>query len=667
MTRREYLEKTGNVSATRPVSRGRGIAVKLSFWILLGATLIFSLVFGYSYILSRRLLVENIRQYAGQLASSTAGKIDKILAATEKIPESLSLYIIEPATSGDPKRLLSLMKGVLESNPEIYGSAIAFEPYTRDPKARLYSPYWYKKGDAIESLFIQYDYFTWDWYKTPKESGRPEWTEPYFDEGAGNIVMSTYSVPFFRGDGGEKKFAGIVTIDISLAWLQKIVSDIKIGKTGYAFLISKKGTYVTHPRSSLIMNKTIFGVAEERKDPLIAEIGKEMTAGGTGFVETKSMITEQPSWLAYTSLSSTGWSLGLMFPRDELMADVSEHYRRTLLLSGLGFLFLFCLIAWIARGITRPLRLLTDSAATMAGGDLEMAVPKIRGRDEVGRLADSFASMQTSLKTYIKELTETAAAKERIESELRVAHDIQMGILPRIFPPFPDRTDLDIYATLLPAREVGGDLYDFFFMDDDHLCFSVGDVSGKGVPASLFMAVTKILIKAKAVQGLAPETILSRVNEDLALENPSELFVTLFLGILNVRTGELVYSNGGHPSPYIIGADGKIYPLASTGGLALGIMNDFVYTSHSARINKGDDIFVFSDGVTEAADTRYDLFEEKRLEEALARLKGQPAKALISGVLEKIHDFTGSAPQADDITMLMVSYFGSDGTPPAKG
>ena len=233
-----------------------------------------------------------------------------------------------------------------------------------------------------------------------------------------------------------------------------------------------------------------------------------------------------------------------------------------------------------------------------------------------------------------------------------------MSMLPRTFPPFPERSDMDVYAMLLPAREVGGDLYDFFFMDDDHLCFAVGDVSGKGMPAAFHMAITKILIKTKATQGLSPEVILARVNEDLSLDNPSMMFVTVFLGVLNVRTGELVYCNGGHPSPYVLRKTGEIDALPATGGMALGIVGDFAYRSRSVMLQKNDTVFIYSDGVTEATDAQYQLFGDNRLVAALNGLQDQHLNIITDGVLTVIEAFAQNEPQADDITMMAVRYSG---------
>jgi sigma-B regulation protein RsbU (phosphoserine phosphatase) len=312
----------------------------------------------------------------------------------------------------------------------------------------------------------------------------------------------------------------------------------------------------------------------------------------------------------------------------------------------------------IARSITRPLRSLSDAAGEIATGNLHVDLPVIRGGDEVARLSGSFDHMRASLEQYIRDLTETTAAKERIESELKIAHDIQMGILHKIFPPFPDRHEFDIYATLVPAKEVGGDLYDFFFMDEDHLCFTVGDVSGKGVPASLFMAITNTLIKTKATRGLSPEDVLSRVNEDLAMDNPSVMFVTLFLGILNIRTGELAYANGGHNPPYLLRAGGEVVPLEMTGGVALGVVENFAFRSRHVTLEPGDALFLYTDGVTEAMNARDELYGEERLVPELERLREAPMKELIDGVTASIQAFVQDAPQTDDITMMRLIYKG---------
>jgi len=220
--------------------------------------------------------------------------------------------------------------------------------------------------------------------------------------------------------------------------------------------------------------------------------------GGTRYVPVKSHHTGKEGFLVYAPLPSTGWSLGVFYPRDELLASVNRLALVTAALGGGGFLALALLVAFIARGITLPLRRLTNAAREVAGGNLDAPLPELGAKDEVRELAESFGNMQTSLRDYIRDLTQATASRERMESELRIAHDIQMGILPKIFPPFPDRSEIDLFASLVPAREVGGDFYDFFPCGEDQFCFLIGDVSGKGVPAAFYMAVAKTLIKAVA-------------------------------------------------------------------------------------------------------------------------------------------------------------------------
>jgi sigma-B regulation protein RsbU (phosphoserine phosphatase) len=323
-----------------------------------------------------------------------------------------------------------------------------------------------------------------------------------------------------------------------------------------------------------------------------------------------------------------------------------------------GFLFILVMIVWIAGSITRPLRALSEAVGHIGAGNLDIELPPVKTRDEVGTLAESFNFMKTSLKQYIAELKETTAAKERIESELKIAHDIQMSILPKTFPPFPNRREFDIFATITPAKEVGGDLYDFFFLDEDHLCIAIGDVSGKGVPASLFMAITRTLIKTKATQGLTPDKVLSRVNQDLSIDNESMMFVTLFLGILDTRTGEMEYSNAGHNPPYVIRGDGSRELVVGTGGTALGVLEDCVYRSKKVLLRKGETIFLYTDGVTEAMDRNEALFSDERLVRDLGPLHGKAPEEVVAGIMDRVKAFSEGVPQADDITILVLRFHG---------
>jgi sigma-B regulation protein RsbU (phosphoserine phosphatase) len=640
--------------------KNRGIAFKLILLILTSSTLIFMLIFGYNYLFSRRIIVKNVEENARNLALATVNRIDIVLRSMEKVPENLA-YFLEHS-SYTKKELIDLIRSVVENNPEIYGATIAFEPYVFDRNSLYFAPYFYKSEGKIKFTYLggeSYRYFYWDWYQIPKELNHPVWSEPYYDEGGGGIIMSTYSVPFYKRVSEKRQFMGIMTADVSLSWLQEIVSSIKIFQTGYGFLLSKNGTVVTHPYKQLIMNETIFSVAEARGDARLREIGRQMIRGKTGFVPFNSIVTGKKCWMVYAPLSSSGWSLGVLFPQDELMADITSLNRTVLFLSMAGFLFLLVAIILIAGSITRPLRSLARATEDIAIGNLDIEVPAVKSQDEVGKLAESFTYMKSSLKQYIKELTETTAAKERIESELKIARDIQMGILPKKFPPFPDRHEFDIYATIEPAKEVGGDFYDFFLTDNDHLCFAIGDVSGKGVPASLFMAATKTLIKATARDGITPDEILTRVNNELCCGNDACMFVTIFCGILNTKTGEVIYANGGHNPPLIARQGGEVNFLKQSGGIVVGAIEDLAFKTERLVLQPGDSLFMYTDGVTEAINEREELFSEERLKNEIITLHEKSIQELVAGIMQEIKVFSHGMPQADDITMMILRIMGS--------
>lgn len=253
----------------------------------------------------------------------------------------------------------------------------------------------------------------------------------------------------------------------------------------------------------------------------------------------------------------------------------------------------------------------------------------------------------------------TRAAKERIESELTVARDIQKNIVPKIFPPFPDVPEIDIHASIETAKEVGGDLYDFFFVDDDHLFFVIGDVSGKGVPASLFMAVSITLLKAKAKKGMQTDNILYKVNNELCTNNETAMFVTAFCGIINIRTGEIVYSNGGHNPPYIRRASGDVEPLPCHSGIPLGVMEDFTFDREVVSLKPGDTLVLYTDGVTEAINRQEEFFTDGCLEDFLRNTGNiHSARDLVQSISGAVHAFAAGAVQSDDIALLAITYNG---------
>ena len=633
----------------------------MSFFILTSTACIFIAAFGYNYFYSRSQILADVEKNSEIITIATVSKIEIVLNGVEKVPSYLarSLESSKPSLPELQKQITYL----LQTNPEIFGSAVAYEPYAFDGKSLYSAPYMCRGqyGGLVPSFLgnDEYQYFSLDWYQMPKELGKPVWSEPYFDEGAGNIMMSTYSVPFYNYKDGKQIFTGIVTADISLEWLMETIKKISSHQSSYSFLISRNGIFVSHPNKDYIMRESIFSIAEANHDNGLREIGRDMIRGGKGFVTLKNHFAGQKAWMYYAPLPSLGWSIGVVFPEERLFAGIGKLGAIIMAIGGAGFLALLVVIIAISGTITKPLRVLADRAGEIARGNLEVEVPTVRSHDEVAALSNSFHNMKVALKEYISNLAETTAAKERIENELRIAHTIQMSFLPKRFPPFPEKEEFEIFAVLEPAKEVGGDLYDFFLIDEEHVFFSIGDVSGKGVPAALFMAVTKTLMKGIASQAVSPSMALSMVNQELCKDNDTSMFVTVFCGILNFKTGELLFANAGHNLPVLISSGSEIRWLESPPGFLLGIMEDTQYETSRMILTPGDTLFLYTDGVTEAMNSQQAFFSDPTLIETIARCPDQRTPdAIIDCVLKAVKAFIGEEPQSDDITMLALHYRG---------
>lgn len=631
------------------------IVIRLVLVITFSSVAIFVMTLGYNYYQSRVILQNELESNARHLALSLVNKVETQLTAVTKVTEGLARSL--ETGQYTEQQLLSLLRRTVENNPEIYGSFAAFEPYAFNPKLHLYAPYYYReKGEItfsrLEDSYVDFPYPYWDWYQIPRELGKLEWSEPYFDEGAGNIVMSTCSIPFYKEINGKKQLQGVVGADVSLDALTELISSVKILRSGYAALLSRNGMILAHPMKDAIMNETFFSIAEARNDPYLRELGRKMVRGESGFVHYSSLLGFM-SWMYYTPIPSTGWTLAVLFPETELLENVRKMSMTMAAMGLVGILLLTVAVISIARAIIKPLQSLTAATDEIASGNFDVPLPTVRSHDEVGVLTHNFQVMEQSLKEYIKNLTETTAAKERIQSELRVATQIQASLLPRIFPPFPEHSEFEIYASMVPAKEVGGDFYDFFFINDTNLCFLIADVSDKGVPAALYMMVAKTLLKTEGQRLGEPDKMLASVNNILAADNDSCMFTTVFCAILDITNGKIRFANAGHNPPLIIDSQGVCY-LSPKPGLMLGAMTDTVFVTEHLMLKSEDILFLYTDGVTEAKNPEDTLYGEERLLKALQTAPRENLTNMIQYIRSEVAHHANGAPQSDDITMLAI-------------
>jgi serine phosphatase RsbU (regulator of sigma subunit)/HAMP domain-containing protein len=449
----------------------------------------------------------------------------------------------------------------------------------------------------------------------------------------------------------EGRLAGVVGLDIGMHSIGRKIIDTPEEIPGYAFILNERGELIGQEKDDMFIPKAGGGIRSQ------------MAAGNTGI----EYAADSATYVAYAPISSirspdgkSFWSVGISMPEAEItrLADDTQHRMVFVLELGVGIIFAAMIILVIfaairiSKGITGPVVELGAGVKRIGGGDLDYRL-NVSTRDEIEELANAFNKMAGDLQTYVKTLRQTTAEKERFESELRVAHDIQMSFLKKIFPAFPDRSDFSLYATIEPAREVGGDLYDFDLVDETRLVFYVGDVSDKGVPASLVMAETMTLMKLASQQtGITPAEILRQVNVALSADNANCMFVTLFIGILDLKTGELSFSNAGHNPPLILGANGESRFVTLPDGLVLGVMPEAEYRDDTVCLEPGDMIVTYTDGVTEAMSPDRVLYSEARLRETLATLAGRGVGDTVAEIVASVRVHAAGAPQSDDIAVL---------------
>ena len=461
-------------------------------------------------------------------------------------------------------------------------------------------------------------------------------------------MIASYCQPLKDKEG---KYIGTLSVDLSLSWLSNTISAVKPYPNSYSIMIGQGGTYFVHPDSTKLVYQTIFTESMEHPDTAMVSLGHAMQRGEEGMRQLK--VNGEDCYVFYKPLSTTGWSVAIVCPESDIFGGFNK-LRRSVTGTVIGGLLLLMLVCgrFIRREI-RPLTKLARLAETIASGNFSVTLPEDGRTDEIGQLSESFTNMQHSLVTYIDELKTTTAQKASIENELKVASDIQMSMVPRLFPAFPNREDIDLYASMTPAKEVGGDLYDFF-IQDEILYFCVGDVSGKGIPASLFMAVTRNLFRIVAQQGLPPAEIASHINNILAVDNDRGMFVTMFIGKADLRTGHLDYCNCGHNAPII---DGQFLKMQYD-NQPLGLWEDDPFYGESIDNIIGKQFLLYTDGLNEAENPEKELLGNTRLIELMQDAQDMNARHVVDMLKAAVEEHRAGADPNDDLTLLRLTIKG---------
>lgn len=444
---------------------------------------------------------------------------------------------------------------------------------------------------------------------------------------------------------------GLIAATVLLDTLTEIAGAIGIGEHGFGWVMDHQGLLIAHPKESLRMKLNLLQSAPQGYQGL-EEIGRTLARGESGFGTYRRPDGTLFATL-YTPIPNTpNWGLGVSLPESELMGRAHGLLRAMLWGMALVMGAVLLLVFVVSGRIAAPVRELTRGVEYVSAGHLDYRL-EVRTGDEIQALAEDFNRMTGDLKEHIRNLARVTAEKARVDGELRAANRIQASMLPHIFPPDLDIANLDLYATMEPAKEVGGDFYDFYLLDDRRLCFCIGDVSGKGVPAALFMVIGMTILKNLVRQGQPLAQVFIQANQMLCSEN--DMFITAFMGILDTTTGELEYVSAGHNPPLIARGGADFDYLDTPIHLFLGGMEDVGYQSSRLILAPGDCLFVYTDGLNEAQNAEGAFYTGPRMVAAINGLKQRGVKGLIGGMREAVATFVQEAPAADDLTMLALT------------
>jgi sigma-B regulation protein RsbU (phosphoserine phosphatase) len=564
----------------------------------------------------------------------------EILALDGLISHRLQLYDINETM------VIRYLKGFQEA----VGGGFWFEPYA-DKKDKLRSSFYafFDKstgGIHFDDTFDsdEYDYHNKSWYReiigAVTRPYQVVWSKPYVDNSGSFSLMTTAGAGIYNQND---ELIGISTIDWEIDKVIRELTAIKPTKNSFILLcVPEKDYVISSTRTNSVIGASIGSLPWD--------------------INADSFTLDDIQYLRFERYMDNGWLLSVQIPKTEIFNEVEEQNNRFSLLIAfaaaamIGFAYYL-----ISRFVNAPIKRLTQDVSRLALGNLDTPI-EINSKDELGLLAQAFNKMTCDLKKSIEENARERAEKERSNVELGVASAIQASMLPSIFPPFPERTEFDLYASMLPAKEVGGDFYDFYFIDKDNLAVVIADVSGKGVPAALFMMITKTLIKNSSFCK-SPKSVLESVNSKLCENNKADMFVTAFMGFYNIPSGTFVFVNAGH-NPPLVKKRGSGYEFLETEpGFVLAWMKNTEYQEKEISLEPGDVLYLYTDGVTEAMNGREELFGEQRLLAALNVNRDSAPKDLLSAVKREVDNFVDGTEQADDITMLALKVNGAAGHP----
>ena len=645
-----------------PSVLNKSVATRTTWFVLAIMTLIMVTagVIQIRYI-RKQVAIETQRQ-ANHSMDGAIKVIDNRIAKVETAVNTAASFAYRFAT--DKAMADTLLRRLIVANEDIAAATLMYRADYFPKEGRYYAPTisrdpvsGHLEPDEIGGPENDFCYLETDsnWIYTNKlDTGY--WCLPYVDSMSTKRAMVSYSVPLHDKSGDVY---AILCADVDLKWVKNIVEGAKPYEYSQVFILGRDSQYVCHPDEAWV--QTINAVdkvkrSQSNEEKLLIEHMLHWERGIDTMEEIHSLLPYQepggPVIMYFAPVERVQWSICFTIPEAKVMEQPNRLRMNMIIMLIIVLVVIAIIMRQIIHSQLLPLKALASSTAEVAKGDFKAVLPKIDTQDEIRELRDSFENMQISLSEYIEQLQETTASKAAIESELHVATDIQMSMLPKEFVPIQGHDDVPIYGQLKPAKAVGGDLFDYYVRDET-LFFCIGDVSGKGVPAALVMAVTQAMFRTVSAHESSPANIVMQLNASQTENNDSNMFATLFVGALNLNSGHLRYCNAGHDAPLLIGQGIGLLPCDPN--LPIGIIGDWKFSEQEADIYAGTTIFLYTDGLTEAEDVTHQQFGDERIIKVAEQHPATP-KQLIDVMTQAVQSFVGEAEQSDDLTMLAIKF-----------
>ncbi|HET9475599.1 MAG TPA: SpoIIE family protein phosphatase [Steroidobacteraceae bacterium] len=640
--------------AVEPGGRGfRTIRGRLLFWVLLVTIPIYAAALYKSYEAAAGRLEAGAVRDADELVARLASSLDTVIRPIEGGIRTVAHQLEEVDPPRDQYALR--IHGILAAWPDVYGSTIAVDVDQRDPQSRPFAPYYFRRDGKIAFSDLapeSYAYRELPWYQRAADTRLPVWSLPYFDAGGGETWMVTYSAPFFRKSAGRRVLAGVVTADLDLAWVRDAAERVTLAHAGVGWLASPPGaqSFVAPIGDTAKRMSAHPGESDEVRLRAFAE---RMVSERRTFALLPDGLAHEPVYLSVRMLDTLDWRLMLAIPQRALLAEARQLLISQLWLGAAGLLLLIAAIFFVAAGVSRPIHKLAVAVDSAKEGNLEFELPGTTTRDETGVLTAALRRLRDSLKRHVELRAESLAAQTRLGHELQIAAQIQQSMLPHGAAALVPSGTL-VAGALIPAKQVGGDFYDYFVLRDGRLLFAVGDVSDKGVPAALFMARLTGLLRVLGNLGTPPDRLMADLNDRLADGNDACMFATLGIGVLNPGTGRLQYASAGHEPPLVRRSDGGVESLEVENGPAVGIDARVEYRLAESYLAPGDTLVVYTDGVTEAEAGGGAQLGIVRLQDLLSHGSADP-QSLVQRIATVATQYAAEAPAADDLTVLAVA------------